>query len=53
MVEAARLLARAERPVILCGSGVHLSQAYSEVLELADLLSIPVATNLKGRGAFP
>ena len=38
---------------MLCGSGVHLSQAYSEVQELAGLLSIPVATNLKGRGTFP
>jgi acetolactate synthase-1/2/3 large subunit len=53
VVEAAKLLAGAEMPVILCGSGVHLSQAYSELLELATLLSIPVAVNLKGRGAFP
>ncbi|MDQ1279776.1 MAG: hypothetical protein QG670_1038 [Thermoproteota archaeon] len=53
VVEAASLLADAERPVIVCGSGVHLSRAYEEVKELAELLSIPVATVYGGKGCFP
>jgi acetolactate synthase-1/2/3 large subunit len=53
IVEAAKLLSSAERPIIICGSGVHLSGAYNEVRELAELLAIPVATNYKGKGSFP
>lgn len=51
--EAARLLANAERPVLITGTGVHLSNAYDEVRELAEILSSPVATNVKGKGTFP
>jgi acetolactate synthase-1/2/3 large subunit len=51
--EAARLLASAERPVIVCGSGVHISGAYNELRELAELLTIPVVTNFKAKGCFP
>lgn len=51
--EAAKLLGSSERPVMVCGSGVHLSGAYNEVRELAELLTIPVATNYKGKGCFP
>ena len=53
VVEAAELLAKAERPVLVCGTGVHLSGAYDEVRELAELLSIPVATVYAGKGCFP
>ena len=53
VVEAAKLLADAEKPVMVCGSGVHLSGAYNEVKELAELLSIPVATVYGGKGCFP
>lgn len=49
---AARLLA-ARRPAILAGHGVNLAEARAELLELAELLSIPVATTPKGKGAFP
>ncbi len=31
VAEAAHLLANAERPIMVCGSGVHLSEAYDEV----------------------
>lgn len=51
--QAAKLLAQAENPVIVCGSGVHLSEAYDEVRELAELLTIPVVTNTQGKGSFP
>ncbi|MBI5201619.1 MAG: thiamine pyrophosphate-binding protein, partial [Elusimicrobia bacterium] len=49
---AARLLA-AERPAILAGHGVNLSEARAELKELAELLQIPTATTPKGKGAFP
>ena len=48
VADTARLLASAERPVMVCGSGVHISGAYDEVRELAELLTIPVVTNTKG-----
>jgi acetolactate synthase-1/2/3 large subunit len=53
VAEAARLLASAERPVIFAGNGVLLSEAAPELRELAELLNIPVATTLMGKGAFP
>jgi acetolactate synthase-1/2/3 large subunit len=51
--EAARLLTGAQRPVIVAGGGVTASQAASEVMELAERLSIPVATSLNGKGTIP
>lgn len=51
--KAAELLAHARRPVIIAGWGVYLSQATPELLELAELLQIPVATSPKAKGVFP
>jgi acetolactate synthase-1/2/3 large subunit len=53
IAEAAKLLADAEKPVMVCGSGIHLSGAYEEVQALAELLTIPVTTNPNGKGCFP
>ena len=53
VIEAARKLVRAKRPVILVGSGVVSSGATSQVIELAEMLNIPVATTPKAKGAFP
>lgn len=50
---AANLLATAERPVLVCGTGVHISEAYEEIRELAELLAIPVVTNYRAKGCFP
>ncbi|MDP3063722.1 MAG: thiamine pyrophosphate-binding protein, partial [Chloroflexota bacterium] len=50
--EAARALVRARRPVIVAGGGVTASEAQSEVRELAEMLSIPVATSLNGKGTL-
>ena len=47
--EAARLIAQARRPVIISGSGVMASGAWSEVAQLAEMLTIPVATTLNGK----
>jgi len=51
--EALRLLAGASRPVIVAGGGVASSQAQQEVVELAERLSIPVATSLNAKGTIP
>ncbi len=51
--EAARALEESKRPVIVAGGGVTASQASKEVVELAEILSIPVATSLNGKGTIP
>ncbi len=48
--EAARILLSAQRPVIIAGWGTTLSRADKELLELSELLDIPVATSPKGKG---
>lgn len=53
IAKAARLLVSAARPVLFVGNGVHLAEAWPEVLALAELLDLPVATSLVGKGAFP
>jgi acetolactate synthase-1/2/3 large subunit len=50
---AVALLESAQRPVIFAGNGVFLSDACAELKELAELMQIPVATTLMGKGAFP
>jgi len=49
---ALRLLAAAERPIIVAGGGVAWSKAQPEVVALAERLSIPVATSLNAKGAI-
>ena len=51
--QAAQALVSAQRPVIVAGGGVTASQAQAEVVELAELLSIPVATSLNAKGTIP
>ena len=53
ILEAARLVNSAERPVIIVGHGVHISQAWDQLQTLAELADIPVANTLHGVGAFP
>jgi acetolactate synthase-1/2/3 large subunit len=50
---ATRALLEAERPVIHAGQGVLYAEACAELLELAELLQIPVMTTLEGKSAFP
>ena len=51
--EAARLLAEAKRPIIVAGGGVRSSGAASELVELAEKLSVPVATSLNAKDIIP
>lgn len=48
--KALQLLTSAQRPVIIGGGGVHVSQACQELVDLADKLSIPLATTNMGKG---
>src|SRR6185295_15340127 len=49
---ALQALASAERPVIVAGGGVMWSRAEAELVELAEKLSIPVATSLHAKAAI-
>ena len=49
--KAVALLKTAERPVIVVGGGARSSGAGPEIVELAEKLSIPVATSLDGKDA--
>ena len=51
--EAARMITKAERPVLYVGGGTIKADASAELLELAELTGIPVVTTLMARGAFP
>ena len=50
---ALRLIAEAERPIILAGHGITMSGAMNEVRELSERAQIPVALTLLGKGAMP
>ena len=50
---AADMLANASAPLIFAGNGATLSEASPELLQVAEALSIPVATTLMAKGVFP
>ncbi len=51
--ETVQALTEARRPVIIAGGGVTSSGAQAEVVELAEMLNIPVATSLNAKGTIP
>jgi len=51
--DAAKLLAKAKRPVIYAGQGVHWARAWPALRKLAEHLGAPVVTSLEGKSAFP
>ncbi len=53
LADALTLLASAERPVIVAGGGVLLSQAAPAVRTLAEATGIPVLANNKALGVLP
>ncbi len=52
LAQAARLIADAQRPLILAGGGVHLSGAAQALAAFATAHNIPVAHTLTGKGAI-
>jgi acetolactate synthase-1/2/3 large subunit len=50
---AAERICRADRPVLYVGGGVIHSNAFDELLEFAEKLSLPVTPTLMGLGCFP
>jgi acetolactate synthase I/II/III large subunit len=51
--KAADILVRANFPILNAGGGALWADAADEVRELAELLSMPVATTLMGKSVFP
>jgi acetolactate synthase-1/2/3 large subunit len=51
IAEAAALLAKADRPLIIAGGGVHSSQATAALVALQESASLPVATTSMGKGS--
>ena len=51
--KAAHIITKAERPLMLCGGGVHLSKAYAELKIFAENNKIPVAHTMSGKGSLP
>jgi acetolactate synthase-1/2/3 large subunit len=49
----AELLAAAERPVVLCGSGAYWSRAWNELDAFARTAALPVYVNGMARGILP
>jgi thiamine pyrophosphate-dependent acetolactate synthase large subunit-like protein len=50
---AAAILARAERPAIYAGVGVHRAAGHADLLAIAERLEAPVFTTAQGKGAIP
>ncbi len=50
---AAAALAKAAKPIIVAGGGVAASGAGPEVVKLAEMLSIPIATSLHAKALVP
>jgi acetolactate synthase-1/2/3 large subunit len=53
ILDAAALIAQSSKPVLYVGGGAIKANASKELLQLAELLGIPVVTTLMARGAFP
>src|SRR6266849_9069994 len=53
IAEAAQLIARAQRPLIMSGHGVILAKAYAELRAFAEKTNIPVINTLLGLSGFP
>jgi acetolactate synthase I/II/III large subunit len=41
-----------ERPIIIAGGGVHLSNAYEQLAKFVENFGIPVATSINGKGSI-
>ena len=51
--KAVDLLLKAERPIVIAGSGVWWSRAEKELLEFIEMMKLPLTLIQMGRGAVP
>ncbi len=51
--QAASLMQKAAKPVIVAGGGIVSSHAEADLKNLAEILQVPVAETLMARGVFP
>ncbi len=51
--EAAAALLSAKNPVVYAGQGIMHADATDDLVELAELLQIPVTTSMAGKSGFP
>ena len=50
---AAEMLVKAEKPLLMGGGGIRISNAYEPFQAVSELLMAPVITTLQGKGSFP
>ena len=50
---AVRLIKEAKKPLLYVGGGIIASDATPDLVELAEMMEIPVVTTLMAKGAFP
>jgi len=53
IVEALKLLGEAENPVIIAGQGALYSQAWDELVSVAEMFIAPVGTTINAKGVMP
>jgi acetolactate synthase-1/2/3 large subunit len=53
LAAAARAIAEAKKPMFYAGGGIIASDAADELVRMAEVAQIPVATTLMGLGGFP
>ncbi len=51
--KATRLIKESQKPIIIAGRGVIISDGYTELKQLAETAQIPVTTTLLGLSCFP
>src|SRR5258708_1162607 len=49
---AAKVLRSSQQPLFICGGGVVISRAETELCELAEKFNAPVATTISGKGSI-
>lgn len=50
--KAVDMLAKASRPIMMVGGGIHISEGYDALLKLAESQGIPVAHTMSGKGGI-
>jgi len=53
IVQALKLLGEAENPVIIAGQGALYSQAWDELVQIAEMYAAPVGTTINAKGVMP